>query len=144
MSYLYNSHIRPIAISIITNNDKILVYKREDEITNNSFYRLVGGCIEFGETSKEALAREFNEELSQQLVNIKLLTAFESIFTFNGRKLHEIVFLFNSEFENQSIYNKKVLKGCEGEREFDALWVPKDDFITQKKLIYPVEIIDYL
>ena len=44
--------VRPIAISIIRNNDKILVYERQDDITGEKFYRLVGGCIEFGESSR--------------------------------------------------------------------------------------------
>ena len=53
--------IRPIAISIIRNNDKILVYERQDDITGERFYRLVGGCIEFGELSNTVLKREFEE-----------------------------------------------------------------------------------
>ena len=66
---LYHNHIRPIAISIIRNQDKILVYERKDEISKEIFFRLVGGCIEFGETSKDALIREFQEELSLDIIN---------------------------------------------------------------------------
>ena len=73
--------IRPIAISIIRNNDKILVYERQDDITGERFYRLVGGCIEFGELSNTALKREFEEELSLDIKNTKLISIFESIFT---------------------------------------------------------------
>ena len=36
----YENRIRPIAISIIKKNDKILVYQREDDITKKKFYRL--------------------------------------------------------------------------------------------------------
>ena len=60
----YQNRIRPISISIIRNDDKILVYQREDDVTKEKFYRLIGGCIEFGESSKDALKREFQEELS--------------------------------------------------------------------------------
>ena len=35
----YENRIRPIAISIIKKNDKILVYRREDDITKKKFYR---------------------------------------------------------------------------------------------------------
>ena len=83
----YRNRIRPISISIIRNNDKILVYKRQDDITKKSFYRLVGGCIEFGESSKDALKREFQEELSLDILDIKLISTFESIFKFNNNKI---------------------------------------------------------
>ena len=76
-------------------------------ITGEKFYRLVGGCIEFGEKSEEALIREFKEELELEIDEIKLLSVFESLFMFNGKKLHEIVFLFDSKFVKQEIYKKK-------------------------------------
>ena len=44
----YDKLIRPIAISIIRKNNSILVYERTDDISKDKFYRLVGGCIEFG------------------------------------------------------------------------------------------------
>ena len=141
---IYNKKIRPIAISIVKNNDKILVYERKDEITNNSFYRLVGGCIEFGEKSNEALKREFREELSLEIEKLKLLSSFESIFTFNGIQMHEIVFLYESRFKEKKIYDKKSIDGLEGERAFKAIWMPISDFLSEKHIIYPEEVADYL
>ena len=72
----YNKMVRPIAISIIRNADSMLAYEREDDVTGEKFYRLVGGCIEFGETSRVALEREFEEELSLQIENSKLISVF--------------------------------------------------------------------
>ena len=95
--------VRPIAISIIRNNGKILVYERQDDMTGEKFYRLVGGCIEFGESSNIALKREFEEELSLDIKNTKLISIFESIFTFNSKAMHEIVFLYESKFADSSI-----------------------------------------
>ena len=84
----YKNRIRPIAISIIRKNDKILVYQRQDDMTKEFFYRLIGGCIEFGEKSDIALKREFMEEISVELKDLKLLSTFESIFTFNDISMH--------------------------------------------------------
>ena len=55
MTKIYKNRIRPIAISIIKKDDHILVYEREDDITGERFFRLVGGCIEFHENAKDAL-----------------------------------------------------------------------------------------
>ena len=136
--------IRPIAISIIRNKDKILVYERQDDITGERFYRLVGGCIEFGESSNTALKREFEEELSLDIKNTKLISIFESIFTFNSKKMHEIVFLYESKFADSSIYNKDIINGLEGDRAFNAIWILVADFLNKKHKIYPEEIIHYL
>ena len=136
--------VRPIAISIIRNKDKILVYERQDDITGEKFYRLVGGCIEFGESSNTALKREFEEELSLDIKNTKLISIFESIFTFNSKEMHEIVFLYESKFADSSIYNKDIINGLEGDRAFNAIWILVSDFLKKKHKIYPEEILNYL
>ena len=140
----YENRIRPISISIIRNDMKILVYERQDDITGEKFYRLVGGCIEFGEASDIALKREFKEELSLDIEEIKLISTFESTFTFNSNKMHEIVFLYESKFEDKNIYDKDIINGLEGDREFEAIWISISDFLTKKCRIYPEEIVDYL
>tara|TARA_B100000953_G_C17720255_1_gene325268 strand:+ start:31 stop:462 length:432 start_codon:yes stop_codon:yes gene_type:complete len=140
----YDKMVRPIAISIIRNGDSMLVYEREDDVTGEKFYRLVGGCIEFGETSRVALEREFEEELSLQIQNSKLISVFESIFTFNSKKMHEIVFLYSSDFKDSINYRKSVINGLEGARAFEAVWVPISDFLDHKYKIYPEEIVEYL
>jgi len=144
MLELYNNRIRPISISIIRSNDDILVYERQDDITKEKFYRLVGGCIEFYEESRVALEREFLEELSAKIVNISHLSTFESIFTFNGKKMHEIVFLFNSEFENKDLYDSNELIGLEGDRRFKAIWLPISKFKSKEYTLYPEEATKYL
>jgi len=141
---IYKNKIRPISISIIRNKKKILVYKREDDISGENFHRLVGGCIEFGEESDKALKREFTEELNLEIHDIKLLSTFESIFMFNGKKLHEIVFLFESKFKKKEIYKNKEISGLEGERGFNATWMDIQDFLDNKYVLYPEEVKKYL
>ena len=47
--------IRPIVLGIVKRNNKILVSKGYDKKKNQTFYRCLGGGIEFLETSEEAL-----------------------------------------------------------------------------------------
>ena len=144
MLELYNNRIRPIAISIVRNNNNILVYEREDDITKEKFYRLVGGCIEFSEESSFALKREFMEELSIEIISLELLSIFESIFTFNGKDMHEIVFLFESKFQDKELYSKDEFLGLEGSREFKAIWMPVSNFTSNKYILYPEQAINFL
>lgn len=141
---IYKNKIRPVSISIIRRNNEILAYKRKDDISNNEFYRLIGGCVEFNETSTSALKREFLEETSLELSNINHLSTFESIFTFNGQEMHEIIFLFECNFINKEIYQQDIVIGLEGDRRFEGLWINKNDFISNKKKLVPEEIIDFL
>ena len=140
----YKNRIRPIAISIIRKNDKILVYERQDDITKENFYRLIGGCVEFEEKSDVALKREFMEEISVELKDLKLLSTFESIFTFNDISMHEIVFLYESKFKLKNLYNQEQFVGIEGERKFTAVWKKTSDFIDKKDILYPETAADFL
>ena len=55
--------IRPIVLGVAKEGNKILVGEGYDKTKNQTFYRCLGGGIEFLETSQEALKREYKEEL---------------------------------------------------------------------------------
>ena len=51
--------IRPIALGLAIRDGKVLVSEGYDKVKNQTFYRCLGGGIEFLEKSDEALKREF-------------------------------------------------------------------------------------
>jgi hypothetical protein len=51
-------HIRPIAICLFRNGDKILISDGIDPKTGGAYCRPLGGTIEFSERSEDAVARE--------------------------------------------------------------------------------------
>lgn len=136
--------VREISISLIRKDNQILVYQRNDDISGRFFFRLVGGCIEFGETPENALKREFLEELSLDIEDVVLLEKFESIFTFNGFERHEVVYLFDSSFVNKDIYNQSIINGLEGERKFKAIWKDISDFKVELDVLVPEKILNYI
>jgi len=83
--------IRVLALGIVQNDQgALLVDAGYDNIKKQSFYRLLGGGIEFGETGAEALEREFIEELGLEVTPSPLLSTTENIFTFEGQLGHQI------------------------------------------------------
>lgn len=60
--------IRPIVLGIAQKDNKILVSEGYDKIKKEIFYRCIGGGIEFLEKSKDALKREFKEELGIDII----------------------------------------------------------------------------
>lgn len=56
--------VRPIALCVFRDeSDRILVLEGYDPTRALTFYRRLGGGIEFGERSQDTVAREIREEL---------------------------------------------------------------------------------
>lgn len=117
--------IRPIAVAIIKRKDKneVLVSPGYDEIKDASFYRLLGGGIDFGEKAEDCLRREIKEELNLELKNVQILTISENIFTYQGFPGHEICFVFRAEFVDESAYLKEDFEILDSDREGKAIWL---------------------
>lgn len=133
----YNSEVvRPMSLAIIKkNNSQILVSPGYDEVKKESFFRLLGGGIEFGETSLAALHREFKEELDVELTDCKLLGVVENIFSFNHLTGHEIIFVYEASFLDPSIYEKTEFFIQDSKDEGKAGWLDLKDF--PDSIIYP-------
>ena len=127
------SSIRPMAVAIIKKDDLVLASSGHDNIKNEDFYRLPGGGIEMGETSREALEREIKEEFDAELKNIKLLEVVENIFTFNGQLGHEICFIYQADFADQALYQKQIFNILDSQLGHTATWVS----IDKTERIYP-------
>ena len=137
--------IQCVSIGLVSNASNILTYQVIDKISHNSFFRLFGGHIEFGESAVDALKREFKEEINEDIMNINSLGVFENIFFYNGKDQHEFVSLFSCDFVNKEVYNKKEIIGHEGpHRTLNASWISIDQFKSNKKILYPDQILNYI
>ncbi|MBW4651136.1 MAG: NUDIX hydrolase [Kastovskya adunca ATA6-11-RM4] len=117
------NRIRILALGLIADGDRLFLSQGYDLVKQQTFYRAMGGGVDFGETSYDALKREFQEEIQAELTNIKYLSCLESIFTFNGKPYHEIIQLYQCDFADQNFYQLDELIFIEGDREKPALWV---------------------
>ena len=118
------TRIRPIAVCLFRNNNRILVSEGFDSVKQDYYYRPLGGGVEYGETSRDAVAREIREELAAEIENIQLLGVVENIFVYQGEQGHEIVFVFDAEFVDKSLYQLDEIDGYEQEADikFKAKW----------------------
>jgi len=137
--------IRPLALGVFTYKNQILVHKGYDRVKKQSYYRSLGGGIEFGETGAEALAREIQEELGQEICDIRYLGMLENIFTFEDEPGHEIVLMYDATFVDPTVYQKTKLKGTEGENiSFFATWLPLKEFADGRGPLYPPGLYELL
>ena len=56
------------------------------------YLTLPGGKIKFGETSQQAVVREFAEEMGIRVQGTKLLSVTENLFSFEGKLNNEVCF----------------------------------------------------
>lgn len=137
--------IRPLAICVFRNGDRILVAEGTDEIKGETFYRPLGGAIEFGEYARDTLARELREEIGAEITGLRYLGALENVFTYMGEKGHEIVLVYDGTFVDRSFYQRERIDGNEdGLGSFVAMWKPLTFFTSGEAPVYPDGLIDLL
>jgi len=137
--------IQCVAHGLVIKGSKILVYSVEDKVKKRIFFRLIGGHIEFGESASDALKREFEEEIDQEIKIVRKLNTFENIFIYKGSNQHEFVSLFEVELLNKDIYEANIIIGHEGpERTFEAKWIEVNEFINNQKVLFPPEVLNHL
>jgi 8-oxo-dGTP pyrophosphatase MutT (NUDIX family) len=141
------NRIRPVAICVFLKNNKILVAEGYDHVTKQTFYRPLGGEIEFGETGTETICRELLEEVNAEVdpESLKYLGAVENIFHFNGSMGHEIVLVYDGQLKQSALYEQAVIPGREinGE-DFRAVWKNLDEFGEGKSILYPTGLLGML
>ena len=79
------NQIRAVALCVFLNNNRILVFEGHDPIKDETYYRPLGGGIEFGENGEAAVRREIMEELHSGIADLTHMGFLENIFMYNGK-----------------------------------------------------------
>ncbi len=133
--------LRPIALGVIRNRDRLLLYEGYDPSKHERFYRPLGGGIEFGERGSEALARELREELGAEIAEPRYLGTFENIFTFNGRRGNEIVLVYETAFVDPTFYGREPIDGREADGSAYLAWWKT---VADARPLYPEGLAELL
>jgi 8-oxo-dGTP pyrophosphatase MutT (NUDIX family) len=139
-------NIRPIAICLFRHDGKILVFEGYDPRKDETFYRPLGGGIEFGERSVDTIRRELREEIGAEVRNLVYLGTLENIFTFDGKPGHEIVQVYDGVLSESGLYEQAVILGHEVgvEEPFRAMWKSLDEFGPGESILYPDGLLEML
>ena len=102
----------PCILVAVTNNDRILLVKHNNEIRTLS--TVIAGFVELGESLEECVKREVQEEVGLQVTNIKYLESQSWPFP------NQLMMAFSAEAINDDIQidNNEILA---------AGWYQKDD-----------------
>ena len=134
--------IRPIVLGLAIKNNKLLVGEGFDSAKNETFYRCLGGGIEFLEKSSDALKREFKEEIGAN-INVKnFLGISENIFTYKGKDSHELILFYSIDISDEDYKEEYIINDDCG--RYKAKWIDIDEFKSKNKILYPEDVFKYI
>lgn len=129
-------NIKCKAMCVFFNEGTILVQEGIDTHSGSSYYRPLGGSIEFGEYSRETIIREIKEEISAEITLPVFLGVLENVFLFEGEQCHEIIFIYDARFADNRLYNKESIYGLEADgSEIVGVWKKLDQFDSDTRLV---------
>ena len=134
--------IRPIVLGLAIKNDKLLVSEGYDHSKNQTFYRCLGGGIEFLEKSTDALKREFLEEINTNIIINDFLGMSEDIFTYKGKNAHELVLYYKISIADKDFKEEYIVTN--DNKQTKAIWIDINEFKNGNKILYPEEVFKYI
>lgn len=139
------NRIRPIAICVFRNHGRILVFEGYDSVKRETYYRPLGGAIEFGEHSSSTVKREIKEELGAEICAVSFLGSLENVFECNGKPGHEIVQVYEADFVEPHVYQTDSPIAFEDDgSEIKVIWKEIAFFKNGKAPLYPTGLMELL
>lgn len=137
--------LRVIAIGVLVYHDHLLCARGHDSVKDETFYRPLGGEVEFGERAKDAVVREFREEIGRDVEVVEPLGTVENIFTLRGESGHEVVLEFIVRFApGHEPPDLEPLTAVEGDAPFEAIWLPLAEVLAGVHRVYPDALTERL
>ncbi len=141
---LIDQRIRVKALGLIFDHDRVFVASSYEPIKQKTYYRALGGSIEFGESSLAALQREFQEEIQAELINIQYLACIENIFIYLNQPHHEMIQLYRADFADRKFYELDKMTFVDGDNPpAVAAWIPCDRFRSGELWLVPEACLNY-
>lgn len=137
---------RAKVLGILLDNKRILVeeFYGKHSGGEGTYYRPIGGSIEYGEKSADALVREYEEELHVDVIIQQYMGCLENIFLVDEEMGHEIIQLYSVGFKDKADYKREVFEVIEGDKRAVAKWLSIADFISKQQVIYPTGLVEQL
>ncbi len=120
---------------VFMHEGRLLAGTARDRTTGEEFYRLLGGGVEFGESSEVAIRREMREELDTEIENLQFIKVVENIFVYEGRQGHEVTFVFTGTLSRKELYELERSPILDVANE--AVWVSLEELKAGKVQVYP-------
>jgi ADP-ribose pyrophosphatase YjhB (NUDIX family) len=146
--------INAVTLGVVLLDGHLLLEPMARWLNVGLMWRPIGGFIEFGERSEDAVVREFKEELGRDVEVVRLLAVSEHRFEFepNSGPLtgHEITFLYEVRFAaHDEPGDLDPLASFEqdapaGDEHSIARWLPASELMAAEHPVYPADLMTKL
>lgn len=141
-----HAHIRVVAIGLHWRDGRLLAAEVRDDAGRIKGVRPLGGEIEFGESWRAALTREFSEELGIDVALKGDPLMLENIFVHEDATGHEVMFICEVEFPAAAFRDQDHIDFREDNgAEIVARWFDLADLdVPGGPSLYPTGLKDLL
>ncbi len=131
--------IRVKALGLHWRGSRLLVFEVYDSNGRVTGVRPLGGSVEFGEAAKDAVIREFKEEIDTEVSIVAGPMVLENAFTHLGESRHEILFIFDLQFPAGAFEGQDRISFLEDDgTPMVAAWYDLDELDTDAgPALYP-------
>ncbi|MCL2322414.1 MAG: NUDIX hydrolase [Oscillospiraceae bacterium] len=119
---------------VLLRNGKILVQRDKD----GTEYALPGGHVKIGETSEEALIREYKEETGADILCSRLIWVEETFWKWGNKNAHTIAFYYLISLKNEADIPDNYFESHKDNCAVLLKWVTIDEM--KGLVIYPTFI----
>lgn len=145
---MLEARIRIQALALVRRGDRLLVEQGRDEVKDETFFRLLGGTVEFGEKGADTVRRELREELGADVEVCALVTSIENLFTYEGEAWHDLCLVYECSSRDKGLYSLDEWEAEEmtpnGPITHLVSWRRVDSFGPDRGNLYPEELLDLL
>lgn len=137
-------HIKVKSLAWIENEDMTFVVKMPNSVKGDDYYRPIGGSVEYGETSLNAVKREVMEELHTRIEVTGEPLILENLFTCEGKFGHEIDYIYPSIFIDSQFYEDRPYELVEADGcVFQAMWISRENCLSGKLRLVPEVLLEW-
>lgn len=135
--------IRVKSLGLHWRDKRLLAFEVLDDAGTVKGVRPLGGSVEFGESWRDALVREFDEELKIDIIVINEPFVMENIYAHEGEAGHEILFIAEVVFPSGAFETVDEIKFAENNGEIcTARWFDLNELDNNGIELFPVGLKD--
>ena len=106
--------------------------------------RPLGGHVEMYERSEQTIKREIREEIKSGISGLRYIGAMENIFVSNGKREHEVCFIYSGELTNRKLFGKDIIYRSEDGRDEEAMWISEAKLRKMRSRVVPKGVDSYI
>lgn len=134
-----SSVMRIKALGLHWRGPRLLAFEVYDHEGKLKGVRPLGDSVKFGKSAKQAVIRDFKEEIETDVSILAGSMVLENVFVHDGERRHEILFIFDLAFPEKAFESENRIRFQEDDGSWmtKAWYDPRELDVDGKPELYP-------